>query len=225
MSTSAILRVNDLSLSFNSKCILEHINFELYPGERLLLRGQNGAGKTSLFRCLTGIQNSYSGNIELEGKDIRGLNPTQRARLLAYVPQALDFRFPISVERFLELTCKEPSGLACANWPTTLYDLCPVKHLLKKYLPDLSVGEKRRVTFVSALLGEPKILLLDETSSALDSQSLESFRLALEEYCKINRCSIIEVSHETRTICKDFTRIFEITPNPNFDISNRAYSF
>jgi ABC-type Mn2+/Zn2+ transport system ATPase subunit len=224
MKQSLLLKVADLSLNLSGRPIFGEVNFELKKGDRLLLQGKNGAGKTSLLKCLAGTQVGYSGLIEVATGDINILNPMQRASLLAYVPQCLDFKFPITVARFLEISVAEASGAKSTDWYSKLISLCPITHLLQKLLPDLSLGEKRKVAFISALAANPKIILLDETSSALDSQSLQSLQQALAAYTDANSCAVIEVSHESRTICKEFNKTIELSGHQVFESINRQHA-
>jgi ABC-type Mn2+/Zn2+ transport system ATPase subunit len=220
MTTNPLLAVTDLSLELSGKALLNKVSFQLELGDRLLLKGKNGTGKTSLLKSLAGVLSSYDGVVELNNQNIKALEPKQHASFLAYVPQALDFKFPITVSRFFELSLSQLSNFEDSDWHSRLFSLCLISPLLSKLLPNLSQGEKRRVAFVAALLGSPKVILLDETSSALDDHNLTNLQEALTAYCTATPCAIIEVSHESRTICQNFNKTLNLSDQQVFE----AYS-
>lgn len=165
----SLLEVEDLTLDLHGKRILTAIDHRLDEGEFQLIIGPNGAGKSSLLKCILGLH-AFRGNIRLDGRPIARIGARERARLVAYVPQFLDLQFNLDVASFLALSryaYDEPAATrdqiiqeALAQTETT--------HMVGAFLDELSGGERQRVMIAAALAQRPRLLLLDEPSTAMD---------------------------------------------------------
>ena len=168
-----MLEIKDLHFRYSrhSPMILNGIDLELKNGEIGILLGRNGAGKTTLFRNILGIQKPESGRISLEGKDLLKLSRPERARLIAYVPQRIQFG-ALSVFDTIML-----GRLSYFGFKPGKRDFDAVEQVLQdmgleefaaRNVEKLSGGERQKIAIARALVQEPKLLIFDEPTENLD---------------------------------------------------------
>lgn len=167
--------VSDLSIGYSAaEPIARHINFSVAAGQALFILGPNGAGKTTLLRTLLGLNEPLAGSVSLAGRDARTCSRRERARLLAYVPQARRFEFSF---RVLDLVAMGSAPrLSRFAMPTrTDYELAAralawlgIEQLAQAEEAKLSGGEQQLVMIARALVQQTPFLLLDEPTAHLD---------------------------------------------------------
>lgn len=169
-----ILEVNDISFSYGDELIFENINFSINKGDVLCILGPNGTGKTTLIKCLNGLHEIDSGEILVNGKNIKTLSFSQISKHIGYIPQAHTPSFPFTVfdvvlmgrAPYLNLTQspkKKDEKIAEKSLKTLgIYDL------KDKEYTNLSGGERQLVFLARVLTQQPDILILDEPTSHLD---------------------------------------------------------
>ena len=151
------LEVQALETGYGKAQVLFGVDLEVEAGELVALLGANGAGKTTLLRALSGLLRPWKGSVLLGGKDLRGLSPARRARLgLGHVPEGRQLfpLFPQLAERRRQLA------------------------------GTLSGGEQQMLAIGRALMGFPRILLVDEPSLGLSPRLAEEVLLALKEVAR-----------------------------------------
>lgn len=173
---STVLEISLSSLHFGNKELLKDVHLQVQTGERILIVGSTGAGKSSLLNTLNLMNQSYTGNILFQGKDIRSYAPNHLRSKICMVMQ----------EPWLEGTSiaevlAAPLGfLSLRNTDFSqrdsiiegLFHSFQLAHLkLDMGIEKLSGGEKQRIALIRALQLNPEILLLDEISSALDQST------------------------------------------------------
>ena len=134
----------------------------------MCLMGRNGMGKTTLLRCIMGLQPTSSGVIEFEGTDLLKCAAEQRARLgIGYVPQGREIFSHLTVEENLRVGLGvRKNGVRAV--PDRIYELFPVlKQMLKRRGGDLSGGQQQQLAIGRALVLEPKLLILDEPTEGI----------------------------------------------------------
>lgn len=161
-----MLEIRELCKSYGGRQVLAPISFILPPGQCLGLAGPNGSGKSTLLRLIAQIERTDGGDMLYEGRSVLGDRKFLRS-MLGYVPQSPGLA--------RELTVKQQLGLwqaACGlsgPLPGDVLDLLGLEPLLKVPIRTLSGGMAQRLSIAMALLSRPRVLLMDEAASGLDS--------------------------------------------------------
>ncbi len=201
------LSIEKVSFSYPDapqRLILKNINFEIPCGQAVALVGASGAGKSSMVSLIPRIFDVTSGQIKVDGQDIRNLNLDDVRRLIAVVSQDV-FLFNDTIEE--NIRCGRLSAT-----PDEILDAAKKAHALEfiQALPDgfktrvgdrgqkLSGGERQRISIARAFLRQAPILILDEATSSLDSHSERAVQSALDELMR-NRTTLI-IAHRLSTI-------------------------
>ena len=172
------IEIRDLSFSYTEKQpVLHALNFRLKPGERLAIIGKIGSGKSSLMRLLMGLGRPTSGQMVIDGIDLEHINPADLRDHVAYVPQEITlFKGTLRENILLKSPFASQQELIKATQIAGLYDVVQ-KHSMGFDLPvgeqgkGLSGGQKQSVAIARAVINNPRILLFDELTSAMDNQT------------------------------------------------------
>ncbi len=166
-----LLEVKSLNTYYGESHILRDVDLNLKSGEMICLIGRNGVGKTTLLKSLIGLLKAKKGEINFIGENINRKAPHQRARKgMAYVPQGREIIPYLTVQENLMLGMESlPGGLSKnKNIDSSIFDLFPIlKDFLSRKGGDLSGGQQQQLAIARALLGKPKLLLLDEPTEGI----------------------------------------------------------
>jgi len=168
MSSGSLLAVNALNQFYGGSHTLWDVDLAVPAGSRMCLMGRNGMGKTTLLKCVMGLQAVTSGSIMFEGTDLIKCQAEQRARLgIGYVPQGREIFPQLTVEENLRVGLGIRKNGA-RSIPPRIFDLFPVlKKMLNRRGGDLSGGQQQQLAIGRALVLEPKLLILDEPTEGI----------------------------------------------------------
>lgn len=169
-----LLATYDLAVSIGGKQRVQGLNLALYPGERFVLLGRNGVGKTTLLHTLAGLRAPDSGEIELSGQTYAALGPRRAAQLRGLLPQHQGDAFDASVLETV-LIGRHPH-LSRWDWESTADEhlarealaAVGLTALVARSIHTLSGGERQRVALATLLVQQPRVYLLDEPLAHLD---------------------------------------------------------
>jgi urea transport system ATP-binding protein len=178
-----LLEIRGLNTYYGESHILRDVDLTVQSGEMVCLIGRNGVGKTTLLKSLIGLLHPRNGEILLNGSSLDRKPPHRRARAgIGYVPQGREIIPQLTVEENLMLGMEAlPGGMARhKRIDSIVYELFPV---LKEFLPrkggDLSGGQQQQLAIARALLGQPKLLLLDEPTEGIQPNIVQDIESAV----------------------------------------------
>ncbi len=194
--------VNDISFGYAAKDVLYGVSFDVRRGDFLTVLGQNGTGKTTLLRLLSGILSPQKGAVLLEGVDIKKYKRGDIARKIAVVSQSFSIEFPFSVEEVVlmgrypyqgrfGLTNKEDMMICGESM-----EQADVSYLKGRVIFELSAGEMQRVLIARALCQSPSIILLDEPTTHLDINHQIELNSIIRRLNKESGLTVINISHD-----------------------------
>ena len=166
---SALLEIRGMTSHYGRVQALKGIDLTVREGELVALVGANGAGKTTLLRCISGIQPVSGGSIRFEGADItRSAPPARVARRITQSPEGRQVFGPMSVRDNLHLGAYRRRDGEIEEDIERMFSMFPMLHQ-KQHMAagTLSGGQQQMLAIGRALMGRPRILLLDEPSMGL----------------------------------------------------------
>jgi zinc transport system ATP-binding protein len=208
-----IVEIKNLTIEYPGVKAIDNVSFSVEQNDFLGIIGPNGAGKSTLFSCMLGLNNQYNGSISFFGKNIR--ESKKYLKDIGYVPQKPIFEknFPATVREIVRMGLRQKSDENRVD--KVLQDVW-IHELSHKRIGELSGGQQQRVFIAKALVGEPKILILDEPVTGIDTQSTELFYGILRDLNKKQNITIIWSSHDldavnrlaNKVACLDRTLFF-----------------
>jgi urea transport system ATP-binding protein len=196
-ASQSILRVSGLNVYYGESHILRDVDLRIPEGEMVCLIGRNGVGKTTFLKTVIGLLQQKSGTIDYDGRQLQSEAPYRRARAgIGYVSQGRDIIPQLSVKENLLLGMEAlPGGLSRNRHIDPLvFDLFPI---LEKFLGrkggDLSGGQQQQLAIARALVGKPKLLLLDEPTEGIQPSIILDIERAVQRIMKETGISVLLV--------------------------------
>jgi branched-chain amino acid transport system ATP-binding protein len=208
-----LLEVKDLNTYYGASHVLQGISLNVEKGELVALLGRNGMGKSTTLKTIMGLVKSKSGQVIFEGKDIAGFPPYKAAQAgIGYVPEERRIFPELTVYDNLLLGVK--GGKINTDDPKAwtverIYDHFPkLKERSNSQGRHLSGGEQQMLSIGRALMGNPKLLLVDEPSEGLAPIMVQEVRNVLEEINRKAGVSILLVEHNLKVALSLAHRVY-----------------
>jgi len=206
MHDRAVLSCRNLGKSYEegpqSVVVLDGLELELHPGERIAIVGSSGSGKSTLLNMLGGLDTPSAGSVWLAGEELSALNEKQRGllrnRALGFVYQ---FHHLLPEFNALENVCmplligRTPISEARQR-ATELLDRVGLGHRLAHKPSELSGGERQRVAIARALVNRPGLVLLDEPTGNLDHHTAQGIQDLMKELSSSSQTAFLVVTHD-----------------------------
>lgn len=209
-----IISVDHLSFTHGSLSVLSDVSFHICAGEYVGIVGPNGGGKTTLLKLLLGLLPVEHGSIKLFGMPV---NEFRERHYLGYVPQRVaQADFPATVREVVQSgrSAKCVEDHICSIDETTdihtALTTTGIADLADRRLGELSGGQRQRVFIARALVGHPKILLLDEPTTGIDPASQQQFYELLHTLNQEQHLTILFVSHDIGTITQYASKVLSL---------------
>lgn len=165
----------------NKTQVLKGIDLEVEEGELLTLLGPSGCGKSTLLRCLAGLEQVQQGHILLEGRDITDLDARQRQIGMVFQQYSLFPNMTVEQNMAFGLKIQRLSKAEINDRITEALAMVGLQDKADAYPAQLSGGQKQRIALARALAKQPEILILDDTTSAVDLETEKQLRKNLQE--------------------------------------------
>lgn len=186
-----MISAKNLTKKFGQQVVFQNLNFQINDGDFISLIGPNGSGKTTLVKMMMGLEHKTSGELHIDHQ-----------RKIGYVPQFrnIDLDYPLSIEQFIRLNLKFTFSPAQRQ-----LDNANISQILAKtYLTDLknrplglaSGGEKQKAYLAQALLNNPQILILDESTASLDVEVKMQLMDLVQELHQKYHLTVIFITHD-----------------------------
>jgi iron(III) transport system ATP-binding protein len=189
----ALLKVLGVSKQLNGNEVLKEISFTQKKFRKLAIVGESGSGKSTLLKIIGGLIQPDGGDVLFENIHVEG--PNERLipghPKMAYLSQHFELRNNYRVEEILEYANTLPESEA-----QSLFEICHIKHLLKRKTDQVSGGEKQRIAMARLLIGAPKLFILDEPFSNLDNLHRNTLRAVIRAVGEKLGITFLIVSHD-----------------------------
>ncbi len=205
-----MLKIIKLSKRMGNEYLFKNLSFEVNDGEKVAIIGPSGIGKSTLLRCIAGIE-SFEGNISTDGN-------------LTLVFQEFNLFPHLNVWdniSYAPLKVQKKSEFDVNVLGKKLLEEFGIEELSKKYPSTLSGGQKQRVALIRAIMINPKYLLMDEPTSSLDIATTE----IIANFFKRSDKTILFVTHDNSFIEKVATKVLELSDSETLiDVTNSKYN-
>ena len=199
-----IISLENISLSFGNRKILENVSFKINQGQILGMLGPNGVGKSTIFNLITGLIKPDYGKIKFDGVDVSDYPIYLRTTKfkIGYVPQYggyfSDLTLLDNLKAIAEIVVKDKNLIYHKiDQLISKFELDSIRDIKAKFL---SGGQKKKLVIALALLGEPKVLLLDECFAALDVLTIKMLQEIIVNLQTENNITICICDHQARDL-------------------------
>lgn len=204
-----LIEFKNINLSFKGKTIFKDFNFVINSGEKVVVFGKSGTGKSTLLNLLLGFNEAESGGIFFKGQKITGQNIWQIRQEIAYVDQDVmmgEGQVQEIIAEYFSFAANAKKQYSSQELTELLekFDLDPL--ILTKEIKQLSGGERQRLALVVALLLKRPVMVLDEVTSSLDPASKS---IAIEQLLKNAQASLLIITHDREWQEQKNVKIFD----------------
>ncbi|CAI0911820.1 Uncharacterized ABC transporter ATP-binding protein YbbL [Serratia entomophila] len=198
--SKVILRLDDIHYQIDGQVILDSVSFGLREGEFKLITGPSGCGKSTLLKIISSLMDPTRGTITFDGQAITAMQPEDYRKQVSYCFQTPslfgdtvydNIALPYQIRKQKPDEQKMQADLVRFGLPG---------NILKKSINELSGGEKQRISLIRNLQFIPRVLLLDEITSALDEDNKRNVNEQIRQLVAEHRLAVLWVTHDTEEI-------------------------
>jgi len=210
MTTKPVISIRNLDHYFGHgqlrRQVLFHINLEIYSGEIVFMTGPSGSGKTTLLTLVGGLRSTQFGSLRVLGRELCGASRQELVKSRqrnGYIFQAHNLHGSLTALQNVKMGLELHQHLELAQMrirSAQMLEQVGLGHCLHCYPDQLSGGQKQRIAIARALVSHPQIVLADEPTAALDSQSGRDVVNLMQKLAKEQGCTILMVTHDNRIL-------------------------
>jgi putative ABC transport system ATP-binding protein len=188
------------------KQALFNINLDIYPGEIIIMTGPSGSGKTTLLTLMGGLRSAQEGSLTILGQELCGASKDQLTYLrrnIGYIFQAHNLLTFLTAKQNVRMSLELHDAYLeqdMDHMSAEMLNTVGLGHRVDYYADSLSGGQKQRVAIARALISQPKIVLADEPTAALDKKSGRDVVELMQKLAKEQHCTILLVTHDNRIL-------------------------
>jgi len=204
----AIIKINNISVSYNSHEALKDVSCVIESGDFIALVGPNGAGKTTLIKSIFGLVPIKEGNIEVFDIPARKFANWYKVGYLPQQSKSINPLFPATSEEVIELGLlsqkKNPKKITHEDKKhvSEIVEKLKITDLKKRMFSELSGGQQQKVLLARCLVAKPQLLIFDEPSTALDPDSRDAFFELIKKLNKEDGIAVLLVTHDAGFVGK-----------------------
>lgn len=210
MSTEPVIAVRNLNHAFGKgslcKPVLFDVQLDIYSGEIVLLTGPSGSGKTTLLTLIGGLRSMQSGSLKVLGQELSGATQKQLVQLrsqIGFIFQTHNLLACLSAQQNVRMSLRLHKDIPMQERTAKsvgILEAVGMGNRVDYYPENLSGGQKQRVAIARALVSQPKLVLADEPTAALDSKSGRDVVEIMQQLAKSQGSSILLVTHDNRIL-------------------------
>ncbi|WP_433620762.1 ABC transporter ATP-binding protein [Paenibacillus cellulositrophicus] len=214
MNETNVLEVLNVSKKTGARTLVDHVSFSIQAGDVCGFVGPNGAGKTTLIRMMTGLIKSGSGSIRIDGTDVGRERVKALSRVGAIVESPIFFPYMSGRDNLLNLARLHPN-VPGTERKARVEEALSIVGLSERgwdKVKTYSLGMKQRLGIAQALLGDPRLIILDEPANGLDPMGIRELRQLIQRLNQERGITFLVSSHlldELQRICSRFVIIKE----------------
>ena len=210
LAINEVVKIDSLNHFFGEgklkRQILFDVNLTLYSGEVVILKGPSGSGKTTLLTLIGGLRSAQSGSLEVLGEGLVGASKKKLVKIrrnIGYIFQAHNLLESLTARQNVQMSLELHQGIKVSEVKQraiALLESVGLGEHVDYYPLNLSGGQKQRVAIARALVSHPKMVLADEPTAALDSQSGRNIVNLMQKLAREQGCTILIVTHDNRIL-------------------------
>jgi len=194
-----MIKIQDMDYAYGTKKVLNQISYDMEQGQCIAILGNNGAGKSTMLKCISGIYTTAKGCVYVAGKNVLKESRKEMAKQVAYVAQsnsgnAMTVFDAVLLGRrpYMKWDVSQEDHEICEEVITQM----GIQDLKMRYLDQLSGGELQKVMLARALAQQPTLLLLDEPTSNLDPKNQYEVMATIRNIAKTKNIAVVIVIHD-----------------------------
>ncbi len=225
-----VLETKNLSFKYNQQLVLDDINISIPRGAFLGLVGPNGSGKSTLLKCLLGLLEPSDGYISLFGEKIQNFKEWHKIGYVSQKANSFNSGFPATVFEVVTTGLVSKKGLfrrinkLDKQLITNAIESVGLQEYLNQNIGELSGGQQQRVFIARALVSEPELLILDEPTVGVDSQTVQNFYQMLGTLNKEKNITLLLVTHDIGTITDKVSHVACLNKHLHFHGNTDEFS-